>query len=73
MLGMCERGFRRYLSKYEADGLEGLIDRRLDQASNRCAPVDEVMALTEQDQTRHGGGNVKHFHSGYRRVGGMRS
>ena len=73
MLGMCERGFRRYLSKYEADGLQGLIDRRLDQASNRCAPVDEVMALTEPHQTRYGGGNVKHFHSGYRRVGGMRS
>ena len=31
------------------------------------------MALTEQDQTRHGGGNVKHFRSGSRRVDGMRS
>jgi hypothetical protein len=25
MLGMCERSFRRYLSRYEADGLDGLI------------------------------------------------
>ena len=73
VLGMCERSFRRYLSRYEADGLEGLIDRRLDQVSNRRAPVDEVMALTTQYQTRHSGWNVKHFHSWYQRAGGTRS
>lgn len=47
ILGMCERSFRRYLVKYEADGLDGLIDRRLEQMSNRRAPVDEVLALTD--------------------------
>jgi hypothetical protein len=73
ILGMCDRSFRRYLSKYEADGLEGLIDRRLDQVSNRCAPVDEVMALTEQYRSQHSGWNVKHFHSWYQRSGGVRS
>jgi hypothetical protein len=73
ILGMCERSFRRYLSKYEADGLQGLIDHRLDQASNRRAPVDEVMALTEQYRSQHSGWNVKHFHSWYRREGGTRS
>ena len=31
------------------------------------------MALTEQYQSRHSGWNVKHFHSWYRRSGGMRS
>ena len=31
LLGMCERSFRRYMVRYEADGLEGLIDRRLEQ------------------------------------------
>ena len=73
MLGMCERSFRRYLSRYEADGLEGLIDRRLEQVSSRRAPVDEVMALTERYRSRHVGWNVKHFHSWYRRDGGGRS
>ena len=73
VLGMCERSFRRYLSRYEADGLEGLIDRRLAHASNRLAPVDEVMALTEQYRSRHSGWNVKHFHSWYQRAGGTRS
>jgi hypothetical protein len=72
-LGVCERSFRRYLCRYEADGLEGLLDRRLEQLSNRCAPVDEVMALTEQYRSRHSGWNVKHFHSWYQRAGGTRS
>jgi hypothetical protein len=73
ILGMCERSFRRYLGRYEAEGIEGLIDRRLDQVSNRRAPVDEVMALSEQYRSRHSGWNVKHFHSWYRRTGGARS
>ena len=73
ILGMCERSFRRYLLRYEAAGLEGLIDRRLEQASNRRAPADEVMALTEQYRRRHGGWNVKHFHAWYTREGGTRS
>lgn len=73
VLGMCERSFRRYLFRYEAHGLEGLIDRRLEQVSNRRAPVDEVMALSTQYQTRHRGWNVKHFHSWYKREGGTRS
>ena len=46
ILGMCERSFRRYLLRYEAEGLEGLIDRRLEQASHRRAPVDEVIAFS---------------------------
>ena len=72
ILGMCERSFRRYLAKYEAEGLEGLIDRRLDQVSNRRAPVDEVIALTAQYRGQHTGWNVKHFHNWYRRCGGVR-
>lgn len=73
LLGICERSFRRYLTRYEAEGLEGLLDRRLEQASNRRAPVDEVMALTERYRSRHSGWNVKHFHSWYQREGGTRS
>jgi hypothetical protein len=73
LLGMCERSFRRYVARYEADGLEGLIDRRLEQVSHRAAPVDEVMALTERYRSQHVGWNVKHFHSWYRRDGGTRS
>ena len=73
ILGVCERSFRRYLGRYETDGLDGLIDRRLEQASNRLAPVDEVMALTDEYRRRYMGWNVKHFHSWYTRTGGTRS
>ncbi len=67
LLGMSERNFRRYAGRYEADGLEGLIDRRIEQLSSRRAPVDEVMRLVTLYQSRHDGWNVKHFHAWYRK------
>ena len=73
LLGMCERSFRRYVVRYEAEGLEGLVDRRLEQVSQRRAAVDEVLAVTDRYQRQHVGWNVRHFHSWYRRDGGGRS
>jgi transposase len=73
LLGVCERTFRRYLDRYEEAGLEGLIDKRLEQVSQRRAPVDEVLAVTERYRRRHLGWNVKHFYAWYRREGGGRS
>ncbi len=37
VLGMSERTFRRYRDRFEADGAEGLYDRRLGRASARRA------------------------------------
>ncbi len=71
ILGMCERSFRRYVARFKADGMDGLIDKRLEQASHRRAPVDEVMALTDRYRQRHRGWNVKHFHIWYQRTGGQ--
>jgi transposase len=73
LLGVCERTFRRYVDRYEDEGLQGLIDKRLEQVSHRKAPVDEVMALVDCYRGRHQGWNVKHFHSWYRKEGGTRS
>ena len=42
LLGQCERSFRRHLDRFEADGLEGLLDKRLSQISKRRASVVEV-------------------------------
>ena len=67
LLGMSERNFRRYVGRYEADGLNGLIDLRIEQVSSRRAPVDEVMRLVDLYQSRHDGWNVKHFHAWYRK------
>jgi transposase len=73
LLGVCERSFRRYVNRYEENGIEGLIDKRLEQVSRRRAPIDEVFALTERYRKRHFGWNCKHFYSWYRRDGGTRS
>ena len=37
-LGIYARTFRRYIDRYEEEGLDGLIDKRLSQASHRRAP-----------------------------------
>ena len=38
LLGGCPRTFRRAIHRYEDDGLDGLIDKRLAQVSHRHAP-----------------------------------
>lgn len=73
LLGVCDRTFRRYIDRYEEEGLEGLIDKRLNQVSHRRAPVDEVMRLVDCYRQRHDGWNAKHFYAWYRRDGGERS
>ncbi len=74
LLGMSGRNFRRYIERYREEGEAGLLDKRLTQASNRCAPVDEVLALCDLYSERYSGWNVKHFYSFYRREhGGSRS
>lgn len=73
LLGVCERTFRRYIDRYEDEGLEGLIDHRLNQVSHRRAPVDEVVRLVDQVRSRHEGWNAKHFYAWYKRDGGERS
>ena len=73
ILGMSERTFRRYVRRVEDEGVKGILDKRLTQASARRAPVDETLALVDKYRSRHDGWNVKHFHSWYRRAGGIRS
>lgn len=73
LLGVCERTFRRYIDRYAESGLEGLIDRRLEQVSHRRAPVDEVLRVTDTYRRRHDGWSAKHFYAWYRRDGGSRS
>ena len=45
ILGVSDRTFRRYIDRYEENGLDGLADKRLTQTSHRRAPVDEVNEL----------------------------
>lgn len=73
ILGVSSRTVRRYIDRYEEEGIDGLQDKRLRQASARRAPLDEVMAVTDLYAKRHYGWNVKHFFSWYKRDGGTRS
>jgi transposase len=73
ILGVSDRTFRRYIDRYEESGLEGLVDKRLTQTSNRRAPVDEVMALIDLYSSSHQGWNARHFHDWYSNQGGGRS
>lgn len=65
LLGMSGRNFRRYVDRYHEQGEAGLLDKRLTQASHRCAPVDEVLRLTDLYSDQYNGWNVKHFYSFY--------
>ena len=73
LLDISDRTFRRYIVRYEEQGLRGLLDKRIEQASHRCAPVDEVCRLVDHYRSEFMGWNAKHFHSWYKRTGGIRS
>ena len=61
LLSVCPRTFCRTINRYEEDGLDGLIDKRLAQVSHRRAPVDEVMRLVDRHRNRRQDWNVKHY------------
>lgn len=74
LLGVCERTFRRHIDRYEEAGLDGLIDRRIEEVSHRKAPVDEVVRLQALYTERYEGWKVRHFHERYQsEYGGERS
>ena len=74
ILGVTERTFRRWSTRYEAEGIEGLEDRRLGRASARAAPVDEVLQMVTLYESRYTGWTVKHFHERWHEDhGGTRS
>jgi transposase len=65
ILGMSERNFRRHIDRYEADGLSGLLDKRLSQISQRKAAVSEVDCVVQLYKSGFAGWNITHFHSKY--------
>jgi transposase len=74
LLGVSERTFRRQIGRFEAEGMDGLIDLRMAQVSSRRAPVDEVLGVVRLYGADYAGWNVKHFHTWYEREhGGRRS
>jgi hypothetical protein len=72
LLGMSERQFRRYRDRYEAEGLEGLVDRRLGKPSPRRVPSRDAQLMLELYGGTYRGWNVKHFHEHLVRDHGFR-
>ena len=66
LLGQCERSFRRHIERYEADGMDGLLDRRLSQISKRRASSAEVDHVVRLYKSGFAGWNLAHFHSKYK-------
>ena len=62
IFGVSERTFRRWRDRFEAEGAEGLYDRRLGRPSGRRVPVDTVMAVLTLFDTRYWDFTAKHFH-----------
>lgn len=73
VLGVCPRTFRRQINRFEENGVEGLLDKRLSQISSRRAPLDELFSVCDTYSRRYQGWNVAHFYSWYKRDGGQRS
>lgn len=72
ILGVCNRTFRRYVARYDEEGVEGLLDKRLTHASCRRAAVDEVMDVVRQ-YAGYRGWSVRHFYGKYQEARGTRS
>ena len=62
LLGTSLSTFYRYRRRYEEEGEEGLVDRRLGKLSARRAPVDEVFKVVTLFETKYYDFTVKHFH-----------
>ncbi|MEQ8348685.1 MAG: helix-turn-helix domain-containing protein [Sneathiellaceae bacterium] len=62
MLGVCERTFRRWETRYRDDGPGGLRDGRVGKPSSRRAAEDELLRILGVYREHYQGFTVKHFH-----------
>ena len=62
LLGMHERTFRRWARRFEADGDEGLSDRRLGRRSGRAVGQGDAEEIERLYRERYQGFTAKHFH-----------
>ncbi|MCY3810006.1 MAG: ISNCY family transposase [Gemmatimonadetes bacterium] len=61
VLGVTDRTFRRWVARYEAEGLAALGDRRVGRSVRR-APPEEVAAVEALYGAGHRDWNVRHFY-----------
>jgi len=61
-LGVSERTLRRWRERYEDDGADGLVDRRVGRPSPRRAPEAELERMRALYRQHYQGFTIKHFH-----------
>lgn len=62
ILGVSVRTLRRWEDRFDAEGAEGLYDRRLGRLANNRVEVDTVAQVLELFDTRYWDYTAKHFH-----------
>src|SRR6202007_3322235 len=62
VLGISVRTFQRWAERYEAEGDDGLIDRRMGRRSPRRAPEEELERMLGLFRDKYADFTVKHFH-----------
>src|SRR5262245_35602493 len=72
LLGMSERTFRRWVKRFDEEGENGLLDRRLGRRSGRAVPDSEEDWVARLYKERYWGFTAKHFHEHLVRDHGFR-
>ena len=62
ILGISVRTFQRWADRFEAEGEEGLVDRRMGRRSPRRAPEVELERMLGLFRDKYADFTVKHFH-----------
>lgn len=62
VLGISVRTFQRWAERYEAEGDDGLVDRRMGRRSPRRAPEEELERMLGLFRDKYADFTVKHFH-----------
>lgn len=62
MLGINVRTFQRWADRYEAEGDDGLVDRRMGGRSPKRAPAVELERMLGLYREKYADFTVKHFH-----------
>ena len=70
-LGMSDRTFRRWARRFEDEGDEGLVDRRLGRRSGRAVPDEASDEVERLYREMYPGFTAKHFHEHLRRDHGF--
>src|SRR5215471_3837819 len=62
LLGISVRTFQRCAERYETEGDDGLVDRRIGRRSPRRAPEEELEQMLGLYRDKYADFTVKHFH-----------